>query len=130
MNKSFRWWKEVIWAPEYYWKMDFAEHKVTCNGAGAAEGTKFPNTFYGLSLRPAFDVHDKMYKEGKTKKDKFEADATMFLNCIKIVDWKGGFLKLPRVYRAASYYIAVHYKGDKAFWKGKVRPNRGTATSG
>ncbi|KKK96779.1 hypothetical protein LCGC14_2659330 [marine sediment metagenome] len=34
----------------------------------------------------------------------------------------GGRLRYPRYWRAMTYWVGVHEKGDNAFWSEKIRP--------
>lgn len=92
---------------------------IICNGAGAKGGIKVPNTMWGLDMRTIFDVHDYDYWCGETVKDKRDADRRMLINAIILIMNRGGLLAVPRVYRAATYFCAVAFMGEKAFWKGK-----------
>lgn len=100
-----------------------AERAAICNGAGAANGLSFPNTFYGLNMRPAFDVHDWDYHHGKTLDDKDRADKYMLLNMMTIIEAQKGLvhtiLKPLRRRRALKYYEAVVAFGNDAFFAGK-----------
>lgn len=99
------------------------EKKATiCNGAGAAGDwrSKFiPNSMWGLSLRKAFDRHDYGYYVGNTKDDKWAADIDFFVNCIILILQADSniLLTYARGARAFKYFLAVHYKGDDAFYK-------------
>jgi len=115
--KHWREWRGVIWMPESYWKLTDEEQAGICNGCGPAKA-KFdfvPDTMWGLDMEPVCSGHDYLYEIGKTLEDKFNADTTMLLNAIRVIDWKGGWLRVPRIYRACSYFIAVHYKGKEAY---------------
>jgi len=100
-----------------------AERAAICNGAGAANGLKFPNTFYGLDVKIAFDVHDWDYHHGKTMDDKDKADKYMLLNLMEIIESQKGFvaavLKPLRRRRALFYYEMVVTFGNDAFFAGK-----------
>lgn len=99
-----------------------------CNGCGTAgwKGKLVPDTIWGLCITPACQPHDWDYSEGKTKKDKDKADKRFLMNMRKIVITKGGVLMYPRLVRAQGYYLAVKFRGSKAFWEGKVS-NEGSA---
>jgi len=115
--KHWREWRKVLWAPEAYWRLTDAEHDAICNGCGSAlAGVDYvPDSMWGLYMGPVCDIHDYMFEVGKTWKDFIEANATMFLNAVRMIDWKGGWLRVPRIYRACTYFIAVHYKGKNAY---------------
>ena len=110
--------------PESYRNATDAQRALICNGAGARDGLKFPNTFYGLDMREAFDIHDWDYHHGTTWADKAQADKYMLLNMMVIIESSTSFtdrmLKPLRRRRALKYYEAVVTFGDKAFWQGKV----------
>lgn len=113
-------WKLDI--PEGFAALTDAEKAVICNGAGAADGIKVPNTMYGLDMKIAFDIHDYDYWRGRTLKDKREADERMRRNMSAIINNRGGWLTWLRRYRATTYYSAVVDYGHNAFWEGKEKP--------
>ena len=93
-----------------------------CNGCGAA-GAKFdfvPDTIYGLSIRPACNIHDFDYDSGTDWHHKRRADIRFLVNCILIIlpasNWVTTIL---RVERAVKYFLAVTLKGNDAYQKGK-----------
>jgi len=90
-----------------------------CNGAGAKDGIKVPNTMWGLNLKDVFDIHDYEYYMGEDDKDKRDADRHMLSNSIILINNKGGWLAPLRRRRALKYYEAVAYFGNKAFYAGK-----------
>lgn len=93
--------------------------KAICNGAGAAGDWRsefIPNTVYGLDCIEAFNIHDYDYNVGLTITDKMIADVTLLVNMILIITIKGGWLQTPRIYRAATYFVAVHLNGNDAFF--------------
>lgn len=109
-----------LYAPLSYWTATQNELKESCNGCGAKKGIKVPDTFYGLSITQACNIHDWMYKEGKTQADKLFADAIFRLNLSIIIDGNSNFLTaLLRHGRASTYYTAVAQWGESAFWVDK-----------
>ena len=90
-----------------------------CNGAGAKDGVKVPNSMYGLDMKVVFDIHDYEYWMGENDKDKRDADRHMLSNAIIMIINKRGWLMMARGYRAMSYFMAVAIKGKKAFYAGK-----------
>ena len=90
-----------------------------CNGAGAKDGIKVPSTMWGLDCIDAFDIHDYDYWIGEGDECKRLADRRMIVNLIIIIINAGGFLMIPRLYRAMTYFIAVAKYGKKAFYAGK-----------
>ena len=114
-----------IYAPITYWELSPEEKKEICNGCGAKDGLKVPDTFWGLNMEEACNIHDYMYSTGKTHYDKLFADAMFRLNLTVIIDAKETFkdklLSIFRHYRAGTYYIAVAKYGNSSFWKDKER---------
>ena len=111
-----------LYAPLSYWNATQNELKESCNGCGAKDGIKVPNTMYGLCIKKACEIHDWMYKIGKTIADKLFADAIFRLNLSIIIDAGSNFLTaLLRHGRASTYYTAVIEWGESAFWVDKKR---------
>ena len=114
-----------IYAPITYWELSPEEKKEICNGCGAKDGLKVPDTFWGLNMEEACNIHDYMYSTGKTHYDKLFADAMFRLNLTVIIDAKETFkdklFSILRHYRAGTYYIAVAKYGNYSFWKDKER---------
>ena len=114
-----------IYAPITYWELSPEEKKEICNGCGAKDGLKVPDTFWGLNIEEACNIHDYMYNNGKTHYDKLFADAMFRLNLTVMIDAKETFkdklFSILRHYRAGTYYIAVAKYGNYSFWKDKER---------
>lgn len=111
-----------LYAPLSYWTATQNELKESCNGCGAKDGIKVPNTMYGLCIKKACEIHDWMYKIGKTLADKLFADAIFRLNLSIIIDAGSNFFTaLLRHGRASTYYTAVIEWGESAFWVDKKR---------
>ena len=114
-----------IYAPITYWELSPEEKKEICNGCGSKDGLKVPNTFWGLNIEEACNIHDYMYNNGKTHYDKLFADAMFRLNLTVMIDAKETFkdklFSIFRHYRAGTYYIAVAKYGNSSFWKDKER---------
>lgn len=108
-------------APAAYIATSEAEKKKICNGCGTAgwKGSIVPDTIWGLSITEACWIHDWMYYYGVTAADKFRADIIFLLNMLHLISKGSGFLKLPRRYRATTYYSAVVDLGESAFLSGK-----------
>lgn len=110
---------EPLDIPDGFLQLTDEQKKRICNGAGAADGIKVPNTMYGLNMIECFDMHDYEYEVGQTRAEKRRADRRMLVNLVIKINNKGGLLKWLRLRRAMSYFIAVSDFGDKAFFKGK-----------
>lgn len=109
-----------LYAPISYWEASSVERSKVCNGCGAKGGINVPDTFYGLSMTEACDIHDWMWEHGITAMDKMFADAMFMLNMTVLVLRKGGWLTIPRLLRASKYYIAV-VKVQDHYWENKSR---------
>lgn len=107
--------------PEGYAELSPEAKAEICNGAGAKDGIKVPNTMYGLDMIEVFNIHDYDYYMGETDEDKCIADLRMLRNSMRVINNKGGCLRKLRRYRATSYYSAVADYGKKAFYAGKER---------
>ena len=107
--------------PQSYVDASEAEKASVCNGCGTAgwKGKLVPETMWGLRISEACQVHDWMYREGKTESDKVFADMLFLRNLLRMINAHGGWLKVLRRYRAMSYYNAVAEAGNAAFWAGK-----------
>jgi len=112
-----------LFAPEDYWTLTPAQRNDICNGCGTKGlcGIIVPDTFYGLSVTPACDIHDFMYATGSTLQDKQRADQTFLNNMVRLIEagTDGWFLKRLRGRRAIIYYRAVRDFRGPAFWSGK-----------
>ena len=106
-------------APIDYYTLSDKEKKDICNGCGARDGIKVPDSILWLSISEACNIHDYMYQIGKTGEDKKHSDKTFFLNMITLIEdgWK--ILQHRRILAAYTYYVAVRDFGDSAFWKDK-----------
>lgn len=111
-----------IYAPESFWRATPEQIKEVCNGCGAKDGIKVPDTMWFLCIILACQIHDWMFKEGKTIGDYFYANAIFFFNLAAIIINGSNWLTLlPRMSRAVKYFIAVMTeKGQEAFWADKL----------
>lgn len=116
--------KIQIYAPQDYIKLSSQQREKICNGCGAKGGISVPNTFWGLDISEACNVHDYMYFIGKTYSDKQEADRVFRNNLSRIIEARTswGFLKRLRHRRKKTYCLFVEEWGDTAYWKHKNRP--------
>ena len=110
-----------IYAPKTFWDATPEQIEETCNGCGAKGGVKVPNTMWFLSIILACQIHDWMFREGKTLGDFFFANAIFLFNLMAIIINGSNFITLlPRVQRATKYFIAVMTEaGEKAYWVDK-----------
>ena len=105
--------------------------KACCNGVGSQSGfwnkliyPFIPQTAWGVSLRPASDIHDveytypdHFYCKKSALKWKKEADKRFKNNCYILIKRKTKWrwlLKL-RILRAREYYFALSEFGEEAF---------------
>lgn len=91
-------------------------------GPGGKGDALVPDTNWGLSIKPSCSIHDWMYKWGQTQGDKELADIIFLENMLRQVESASMWFKIPRRYRAVTYYGFVKDFGKKAFWKGKEAP--------
>ena len=116
--------KYGLFVPTSYDRATIAQRKEVCNGCGSAQA-KFdfvPDNIWGMSITPACDAHDWGYYVGKTWRDKFIHDICFLNNMLVLTIRHGGRLRWLRYMRAIKYWIAVHEKGDTAYWASKIRP--------
>ena len=108
-------------APQSYWdaSREMIESVAGGCGPGGVGDWMVPDTNFGLSMKPACEIHDWMYYEGQTQEGKEIADIVFLLNMLKLVKKGTRFLRIPRDHRAFVYYEAVKYGGNSAYWKGK-----------
>ena len=106
-----------LYAPLSYWEATEEQRKAVCNGCGAKGGVNVPDSMYFLCVTLACNIHDWMYKEGKTLGDFFFANAVFIMNLvILIVCYGSKFLAPLRLARATEYFIAVQTLGEKSYW--------------
>jgi len=99
-----------------------------CNGMGADGSiwSRFiPNTMWGLDVTEAANRHDYRYHIGTTEEDKRAADRGFLIDLFIIINNEGGLMAVPRMLRALTYYLFVHYQGHRAFWKNKTGQKNG-----
>jgi hypothetical protein len=111
----------ILYAPEGFNELTKEEKSKICNGCGAKGGLPVPNTFWGLDISMACNIHDYMYSKGKTLKDKDTADRVFKNNCFRIINYESccNLLKKLRLIRANTYYLVVKNWGGDAFFAGK-----------
>ncbi len=113
-----------LFVPEAMKNAHPSEIKRVCNGCGQAgwKGKFVPNTVWGLSVKPACQIHDWMWEFGETAEDKVIGDNTFLNNMVRIVLDEGGLLRFPRLLRVKFYYAMVRDNGGSAYWDGKNKP--------
>jgi len=108
-------------APLEWHDMNSLERSIYSNGCGPK--TKWgllanlvPDSFYGLNVRPACDIHDYCWEVSETREDfeisdeGFRSNLFTIIESVKYGFWKRWLLWL-RSYRAVSYYRAVREVG-------------------
>lgn len=109
-----------LYAPKTYWEASEEDKLATCNGCGAKNGVKVPDSMWGLNIVLACFIHDWMFAEGKTKADFYFANAVFIMNLAIIIVCHGSKWFAPlRLARATKYFIAVQELGEDAFWVDK-----------
>jgi hypothetical protein len=115
-----------LWAPKSYWtaSRDAIESVTGGCGPGGIGDHLVPDTIYGLSVRPACEIHDWMYFVGETLENKIQADRVFLNNMVRLIDAGAGcgVLKHMRRLRARTYYLAVKHFGGPFFWADKNVP--------
>ena len=105
-------------APIDFWNLPDEKRESYGCGPGKLGDLLVPDTFYGLSIKQACEIHDYCYEIGETLDDKTFADILFLVNTLAIIEHRSGkLLKIPRTYRAITYYIAVRDAGKSAFLK-------------
>lgn len=107
-------------APWEYWALDDrAKGALGLGGCGPGGIGDFlvPDTVWGLSIRPACEIHDYMYADGRTWDDKRLADKVFLANMVSIVRAKtdNAVLRWLRLQRVRTYYRAVRDFGAISF---------------
>jgi len=117
--------KLPIYAPSDYFTAPQHLRDALCNGCGAKGGVNVPDTFWGLTITEACNIHDWMFSKGKTIGDYYFSNAMFFWNMTAIVvNESNRFMMLLRAERALKYFLGVMFsKGRKAFWKKKNGTN-------
>lgn len=111
-----------LYAPQSFWTASLEEKNEICNGCGAKDGINVPNTFYGLDIKLACNIHDWMYKEGETFADFLFSNAIFLLNLVSLVIAGSNWItRILRLSRASKYFLAVALKGQDAFWANKEK---------
>lgn len=110
-----------LYIPISYTKASEEEKNEVCNGCGAKDGFSVPNTFWGLLIVEACQIHDWMFHKGKTLGDYYFANVMFFWNMTAIViNGSNWFTMFIRMERALKYFLGVMFKsGKKAYWVDK-----------
>ena len=112
----------MLYAPLSYWNATEEQRKAVCNGCGAKGGINVPDTMYGLCVTLACNIHDWMFKEGKTLGDFFFANAIFIMNLAVLIVSQSKWLAPFRLARATEYFIAVQTLGEDSYWvEGKTK---------
>ena len=110
-----------LYEPPGYADLSPESKALICSGCGTKGlgAVLVPNTLWGLSIEECCNIHDYMYKVGKTIEHKREADRVFLNNMLRVVDTGSKWMKFLRKRRAWKYYEAVSHFGGPAFWSGK-----------
>jgi len=97
-------------------------------GPGGFGDFLVPDTIYGLSIKPACQVHDWYYRfqDGDIEADRKKADKIFLTNMLQIVNEHGGnfIIKALRRRRAKTYYLAVQWFGSPAYFEERSTENQ------
>lgn len=119
-----------LYIPIPYKEASQKQRDEICNGCGAKDGIKVPNTFWGLKIKFACQIHDWMYHDGKTLGDYYFSNIMFFWNMIAlIINGSNWFMTFIRAERALKYFLAVMFKsGKNAYWTDKEKNDTMTIT--
>ncbi len=108
----------TLLVPRSYLKADskLVDKKTGGCGPGKLGDYLVPDNLFGESIFLACRIHDWMYFEVLTARDKFWADLVFLVNMVLIVN-DGEFWDPARLKMAMKYYIAVSFLGG-SFTKG------------
>ena len=109
--------KVILEVPIGYEDLTQIEKQFICNGCGAKGGIPVPNSFLGLDISEACNIHDYEYFIGGTKRDKDLADERFLRNLRAIIDGVMFYddFDFIRHTEADLYYKAVVLWGDDSF---------------
>ncbi len=119
--------KVQLYAPETFWKLTADAVLEISNGCGGRGiGALVPDTFFGLNMRPACDIHDYMYYVGEGDGGKIDADEVFLNNLIRIcsdryIVQKRLWLYKLRLMLCRKYYSIVRDYGGPWYWANKNR---------
>ena len=107
-----------LFEPDGYKALTAAEKSKICNGCGSKGlgGWLVPDTIWGLNITGVCNIHDFMYSQGTTLKDKEYADRIFLNNLVRKIDSGSKLLRWLRRRRALKMYWAVKTFGEAAFW--------------
>ena len=106
-----------LFEPSGYTALSADEKSEICNGCGSKGlGWLVPNTIYGLNITDCCNIHDYMYSQGATLKDKEYADRIFLNNLVRKIDDNNKWFRFLRRRRALKMYWAVDTFGEAAFW--------------
>lgn len=112
-----------VLAPSIVW-VHMAEQiqngNLGMNGCGSPDDlSKYvPETIWLLRITAICNIHDVCYKLGRTKDDCDRSNSLYLTNMVTFINNNSNFLmRIPRRYRAMTYYSATH-EGRKKYCKG------------
>ena len=117
-----------LFAPKEYWQLTREQLDDISNGCGGSGvGALVPDSFFGLSVKPACDIHDFMYHVGKGDQGKIDADEVLLNNMIRICNEQFKVEKRMWLYKirlnlCQKYYYVVDKCGGPWYWAGKNEP--------
>jgi hypothetical protein len=97
-------------APESFWNATAAKRAEVCNGCGAKSGiSKYlvPNHMWGLAVKPACNIHDWMYSEGRSEADREAADLRFLCNLLALIEHSHQECRCHRALRPARFLVRV-----------------------
>lgn len=109
-----------LYAPASYWKLTPAAKSEICGGCGPGKGLLawlIPDSFLGMSILAACEIHDYEYHIGETDEDKSEADIGFRANLARInqARTKSWATRVVRRILANIYFSFVVDMGASSF---------------
>ena len=112
--------RDGLVARDSYWKATSDQIENNTNGCGPSgwKGALVPDTIYGLCVTPSCLIHDWDYACGTELSEKQRADMRFLGNMLYQIRHaarttvSGWLLKIPRSYRAFTYFITVAESPD------------------
>lgn len=114
--------KIPLYFPKSYLLATEKEKNKVCNGCGAKDGIKVPDTIYGLCIKEICNIHDWMFERGITLSDLIFANAMFDYNLRALIKNESSQpMRYLRLMRADKYSYMVEKYGDKAYWVNKEK---------
>ena len=118
-----------LYAPEEYWalkKNDPEELSRIVNGCGPGnwKGKLISDSILGVRIKEACEIHDFMYRFGRSEHDRRKADRVFLNNMMRMTEAESSnvFSFWLRSTKAVAYYAIVRSVGGRYFWTTEKNP--------